>query len=484
MRRLIEEYGTVILYVITGIICIVLFRAAFFGNGSSVAKVVNSSLETSTNQDISIQYTITYDGMDGAVFTGDVPTTYTREDRIFLPIPEKAGYLFAGWVGSRISEPTINVVIPEGSTGNRTYTATWTKGYYRVIFDSNLGYYQDLYSDTSKGAVSTAINKNLVAEWMDGKSTSNLYEYGIYPTIPSASTFSFKGHKFTGWSTTKDGSGTTYKAGTSCTDDLITAGTASWTIDEITLYAQWETVNYTINYSHAYNIGVAEFDEDRTPANYRIIDTLKPYITDETTGYKSAKLTGYDFAGWYLKDPYLDYAYENIEDYRLGGNENPDTIMPGTIGDITLWAKWVPRKFNITYDINLPTCELKLEENKEANACVILEDIKNSKDEVIKSKEDKIGNSDLLKDNVKVTYKSTYKDALPEIYIAPANSETGKPSITRKYKFNGWCLDSACSIPVEETTEVTTPEDHKLYANWTPIKYNIVLHSNYSTKKN
>lgn len=60
MRRLIEEYGIVLLYIIAGIICILVFSAVFFGDQSSISKVINNSIDSASNNELSIQYSITY----------------------------------------------------------------------------------------------------------------------------------------------------------------------------------------------------------------------------------------------------------------------------------------------------------------------------------------------------------------------------------------------------------------------------------------
>ena len=71
-------------------------------------------------------YSITYDLAGGTVATPN-PTSYTIEsDAITLNNPTRDGYVFTGWTGTGLTEPTMTVTIPKGSTGNRTYTATWT----------------------------------------------------------------------------------------------------------------------------------------------------------------------------------------------------------------------------------------------------------------------------------------------------------------------------------------------------------------------
>ena len=75
-----------------------------------------------------IEYTLQYNGADGATFATANPTTYTIEsDAITLTNPTKDGYTFAGWTGTGLTEATTTVTIAKGSTGNREYTATWKK---------------------------------------------------------------------------------------------------------------------------------------------------------------------------------------------------------------------------------------------------------------------------------------------------------------------------------------------------------------------
>ena len=79
-----------------------------------------------------ITYNIVYT-MDGGTATPDNPTTYTIETETFtLTNPTKTGHTFAGWTGTDLAEPTTSVTIAAGSTGNRSYTATWTKKTYTV----------------------------------------------------------------------------------------------------------------------------------------------------------------------------------------------------------------------------------------------------------------------------------------------------------------------------------------------------------------
>ena len=88
---------------------------------------------TLTAQATPISYTITYH-LDGGTDSGN-PTTYTVEsEAITLNNPTRTGYTFAGWTGTDITGTSSTVTIPNGSTGDRTYTATWTANTYAINY--------------------------------------------------------------------------------------------------------------------------------------------------------------------------------------------------------------------------------------------------------------------------------------------------------------------------------------------------------------
>ena len=81
-----------------------------------------------------VSYTITYDLAGGAMPSGKTnPTSYNIETATFtLNNPTRDYYDFAGWTGTGLTAPTKTVTIAKGSTGNRSYTATWTPKTYTV----------------------------------------------------------------------------------------------------------------------------------------------------------------------------------------------------------------------------------------------------------------------------------------------------------------------------------------------------------------
>lgn len=78
-------------------------------------------------------YTITYE-LDGGTLS-NAPTQYNKNSgTITLPRPNRDGYRFTGWTGTDLTEKTLDVVIPAGSTGDRKYTANWEEIQYFTVF--------------------------------------------------------------------------------------------------------------------------------------------------------------------------------------------------------------------------------------------------------------------------------------------------------------------------------------------------------------
>ena len=82
-------------------------------------------------------YTVTLDTSGGDPIR---PIQYTVESEAFLlPTPVRTGYIFLGWTGEGITEPQKTMEIPQGSTGDRTYTANWQVIEYTVTLDVSGG---------------------------------------------------------------------------------------------------------------------------------------------------------------------------------------------------------------------------------------------------------------------------------------------------------------------------------------------------------
>ena len=153
-------------------------------------------------------YSITYD-LNGGTATGN-PDSYTVEsEAITLNAPEKTGYTFTGWSGTDLTgEENLTVVIPTGSTGNRSYTAHWSLNTYSITYDLNGGTASG--NPTSYTVESAAITLN-------------------QPTKT--------GYTFTGWS------------GTDLTgEDNLTVTIPTGSIGNRSYTAHWSLNTYSITY--------------------------------------------------------------------------------------------------------------------------------------------------------------------------------------------------------------------------------------------
>lgn len=86
-------------------------------------------------------FTISYDLNKGEMPEGQLnPTSYNyKSANITLVNPVRTGYTFTGWTGTGLNEPVEPVTIATGSTGNRTYTATWAPTVYPIHYVLNDG---------------------------------------------------------------------------------------------------------------------------------------------------------------------------------------------------------------------------------------------------------------------------------------------------------------------------------------------------------
>ena len=134
-----------------------------------------------------IVYTITYT-LNGGNATN--PATYTVESNsITLVNPTKAGYNFVGWTGSNGEEPSLEVVIPQGSTGNKVYTANWSEPIvYTITYTLNGGAAINSTSYTVESNSITFVNPTKVGYTFTGWIGSNGDEPELVVVIPQGST--------------------------------------------------------------------------------------------------------------------------------------------------------------------------------------------------------------------------------------------------------------------------------------------------------
>ena len=297
-------------------------------------------------------YTVTLDTAGGDPIR---PIQYTVESEAFqLPTPVRTGYIFLGWTGEGITEPQKAMEIPQGSTGDRTYTANWQVIEYTIITlleGGNAGSSQVYFYTveqtvtlptptrtgytflgwTGEGITTPQPNvtipkgstgdKRYIENWelteyniamdLNGGSGQEKVVYTMTDEDFELPTPTRNGYEFVGWT----GEGITTPQ-TSVKIPKGSTGNKAYT-------ANWKVIEYTITLDT--NGGPVV-----SPIKYTVEDTFTlPYILRP----------GYEFAGWTLD----------------GSGMLPFTpliIYPGTTGDLRYKAEWRLAEYTITMDLN------------------------------------------------------------------------------------------------------------------------------------
>ena len=297
-------------------------------------------------------YTVTMDTADGDPIR---PIQYTVESEAFqLPTPIRTGYIFLGWTGEGITEPQKTIEIPQGSTGDRTYTANWQVIEYTIITlleGGNAGssgeYFYTVEQTvtlptptrtgytflgwTGEGITTPQPNvtipkgstgdKTYIENWklteynitmdLNGGSGQEKVVYTMTDEDFELPTPTRNGYEFVGWT----GEGITTPQ-TSVKIPKGSTGNKAYT-------ANWQVIEYTITLDT--NGGPVV-----SPIKYTVEDLFTlPYILRP----------GYEFAGWTLD----------------GSGMLPFTpliIYPGTTGDLHYKAEWRLAEYTITMDLD------------------------------------------------------------------------------------------------------------------------------------
>jgi uncharacterized repeat protein (TIGR02543 family) len=139
----------------------------------------------------------------------------------------------------------------------------------------------------------------------------------------NANTFTRAGYLFSGWNTAANGSGTAYA-------DLASYSFAS----NLALYAQWVGVTYKITYS---GNGATS---GTLPSQGSYQSGGSAYSVSANSG--SLAKTGYTFAGWNNSPDGTGTNYAAAASYS-------------SAADLTLYAKWMPNTYTVTYNGNSNT---------------------------------------------------------------------------------------------------------------------------------
>ena len=370
-------------------------------------------------------YTVTFNANGGKASAASKSVTYLSTYGE-LPTATRVGYTFAGW----FTAPSGGTMITKDSkvaiTSNITLHAHWVPNTYKVSFNTN-------------GGSMTATTKTVTYD----------AEYGTLP-MPTR-----KGYSFTGWYTAAEGG------------NKIVASSKVAITSDITLYAHWEPGSFTVSFNA--NGGTSLTDSksvvylttygalpiptktgytfegwftasvggtqilETTPVNITEDQTLfahwsvNAYNVSFETGSKESSFeskrvtfdspygelpipvrTGYTFDGWYtLKEEGLLITEDSI--LKIGE-------------DSTLYAHWIPNKYNVSFDVNG-------------------------------------GDSEAW--NIQVAFELPYGDMpLP---------------IKRGYVFEGWYTEATGGEHITSDSIVENPFDIVLYAHWSAKKINITF---------
>ena len=298
-------------------------------------------------------YTVTMDTAGGDPIR---PIQYTVESEAFqLPTPVRTGYIFLGWTGEGITEPQEIIEIPQGSTGDRTYTANWQVIEYTIITlleGGNAGssgeYFYTVEQTvtlptptrtgytflgwTGEGITTPQPNvtipkgstgdKKYIENWelteynitmdLNGGSGQEKVVYTMTDEDFELPTPTRNGYEFVGWT----GEGIT----TPQTEVIIPTGSTG----NKAYTANWEIITYTISVYKG-DGSVAQ------PISYTV----------ETPDFalQPPTRTGYEFLGW-----------QRLDGYAPGEKQMNVTIPKGTTGDRTYTGCWQAIAYTITLD--------------------------------------------------------------------------------------------------------------------------------------
>lgn len=295
-------------------------------------------------------YTVTMDTADGDPIR---PIQYTVESEAFqLPTPVRTGYIFLGWTGEGITEPQKTIEIPQGSTGDRTYTANWQVIEYTIITlleGGNAGSSQVYFYTveqtvtlptptrtgytflgwTGEGITTPQPNvtipkgstgdKKYIENWelteyniamdLNGGSGETTLLYTVIDDEFALPTPTRNGYEFVGW--------TGERITTPQTSVKIPKGSTG----NKAYTANWKVIRYTITL--VTNGGA-------------VIASIRYTVEDSVTLPIPPERPGYEFSGWVLD----------------GSGQFPSTpmIIPkGSTGDLIYKAEWRVATYTITY---------------------------------------------------------------------------------------------------------------------------------------
>ena len=365
-------------------------------------------------------YTVTMDTAGGDPIR---PIQYTVESEAFLlPTPVRTGYIFLGWTGEGITEPQKAMEIPQGSTGDRTYTANWQVIEYTVTLDASGGDPLDPITYTVETPV-------------------------ILPTPTST------GYTFLGWT----GEGETTPQPTL----VLPKGTTG----DKTYTANWEATVYTIMLKNLPN------------GNETI-----PYTVEQEVKLPYPEKGGYFFEGWSGTGMTGQEYYVTIPAGTTGNREYTAHWKPATYEIAFLMNGGEPLE-SIFYTVESPDFDLPIPVRNGYKFVGWTSDGLTVPQEIVTIHQGSMGfrmyAAHWALESYTITLDTSGGDALNDIRYTAKSDPIILPTPTRNgYEFVGW-TGEGITTPQAEVIIPTGSTGNKAYtANWKVIEYTITLDPN------
>ena len=303
------------------------------GNGNTVTELNISSLSSDVTfvakRGAAIEYPLTYDE-EGVLFEEKPEETvivveekpqkpvaeekenespyksfYTVEDSFPIPVPQRSGYGFVGWIleGQESYEAERNAEITLGSTGAKDFVAVWSPGVVTISYDLNGGEFTGEERTTFLVGEESFAIENPVREH----------------------------YVFVGWivNGNEEEAVKDYVVDSSVVEDISLE--AIWIPKDFTIVYDEEGVLYQEKPKDVVPSEKVEVTAPKNPTTYTVEDE---FVLINPTKY------GYDFIGW-IESGEPSYMARPIY-----------SVLKGSSGDKAFVAVWSPKTVDIHYDLN------------------------------------------------------------------------------------------------------------------------------------
>ena len=434
-----------------------------------------------------IEYSIEYELNGGSWKSNNAKTSFTVEDCFVLPDAEKlikTGYGFTGWHEKSDLTDAAVLQIAKGTTENKKYYASWEAGMVNYTvrhFKQNLSRngYDEAISDkqvltgktnnqTSASALSydgfTSKEFSQIEIKADGTSEVKIYydrnsytvtfetnggsgisaqtlAYGATVTEPTAPTKA--GFAFKGWYTNSNFS-SPYTFGSSISDN-------------ITLYAKWDAIEYSIEYE----LNGGSWKSNNAKTSFTVEDCF--VLPDAEKLIK----TGYGFTGWHEKSDLTDAAVLQI---AKGTTENKKYYASWEAGMVNYTVRHFKQNLSRNgYDEAISDKQvLTGKTNNQTSASALSYDGFTSKEfSQIEIKAD--GTSEVKiyydRNSYTVTFETNGGSGISAQTLAYGATVTEPTAPTKAgFAFKGWYTNSNFSSPYTFGSSIS--DNITLYAKW------------------